>query len=154
MSNDRVVCRQCGSNNFATQAACWKCGTALAAAVSSALTPSPVAASALPAPQAESPTALWSSLFLGILFPFIAIPVGFIFLMLDDRRKAQIGWWNLLFGTVGTILNVVVTMAMISPMLMGLIRSNPLLRGTGGGESSLQSEVAPPSFPGIPNQRP
>jgi len=150
MSNERVVCSQCGSNNFATQAACWKCGSALTAVATAPATASPVAI-ARPLERSESPAALWASLALGITFPFIAVPVGMVFLMLDDRRKAQIGWWNILFGTIGTILNVVIAMATISPLLLGLLKANPLLRGGGSGETNLQSEAAPPSLPGIPN---
>lgn len=87
---------------------------------------------------------------MGLFFPMVAVPVGLVFLMLDDRRKAQIGWWNILFGTIGTILNVVIAMATISPMLLGLLKNSPL-GGLRGGEPNLQSEASPPNLPGIPN---
>ncbi len=160
MSNERVVCAECGSNNFATQAACWKCGKTLAA------TPTPSGTAILTAaPSAvryvgstdsakESPAALWSSVALGVIFPVISIPVGLVFLMLDDKRKAQIGWWNILFGLVGTVLNgIVIAVSLIAP-LKALTASLPGMGGLGGrsGMSSQDpnSEVPPLNLPGQP----
>lgn len=146
MSSDRVVCAQCGANNFATQAACWKCGVALTAAPSAPQAAPgrvPVAAS-----SGESPAALWASLALGALFPVISLPVGLVFLMLDDRRKAQIGWWNIIAGVVGTVINLLIAAATILPTVMSLTRGLPL---GAPRTTSLDSEVAPPSLSGIPN---
>ena len=149
MTTDRVVCSQCGANNFATQAACWKCGTSLSAAPAAPLPATP-ARPLLDTP--ESPAALWSSIALGALFPVISIPVGLVFLMLDDRRKAQIGWWNILAGVIGTVLNVLLAFATIMPWLSGITKGFPL-GGLRAGASSpdLSSEASPPDLPGIPN---
>ena len=155
MSNERVVCAACGSNNFATQAACWKCGKPLLA--------SPAPATAVPVARydassrasAESPAAFWSSVALGVIFPVISIPVGLIFLMLDDKRKSQIGWWNILFGLVGTVLNGILMAVSLAPLLMGASRMLPSLTGLGGrgaAQSQDMSSEAPPLD--IPGQRP
>ena len=164
MSNERVVCAACGSNNFATQAACWKCGRALVA--SAALPapqphpqPAPGGAAAVPAarpiyalPSTESPAAFWSSVAMGIFFPIISIPVGLVFLMLDDKRKTQIGWWNILFGLLGTVLNGILVMVSLAPVLMNATRMIPGLGGRGAAQSQdMNSEVAPLEIPG---QRP
>lgn len=162
MSNERVVCAACGSNNFATQAACWKCGKVLSA-------PPPVAAPApmsavpagapplarpLPAPdlRSESPAAFWSSVAMGVLFPMLAIPVGLVFLMLDDRRKHQIGWWNILFGLVGTLLNGVIAVVSLYPLFMNATRLIPNLGGARAGQSQDLNAEAPPLD--LPGQRP
>lgn len=72
--------------------------------------------------------------------------------MLDDRRKAQIGWWNIIAGVIGTVLNLLVAFATIMPMLSGITKGLPLggLRA-GASSPNLQSEVSPPELPGIPN---
>lgn len=143
MTTDRVVCAQCGANNFATQAACWKCGNALTAAPAGI--PQSAVAVARPAVASpESPAALWASLALGVLLPVVSIPVGLVFLMLDDRRKAQIGWWNIIAGAIGTILSLLVTAAMILPMLTSLTKGLPLggLRGS-VASPDLNSDVSP-----------
>ncbi|MCX6365351.1 MAG: hypothetical protein NTX57_01425 [Armatimonadetes bacterium] len=166
MSNERVVCAACGSNNFATQAACWKCGRALATAPPPVPSASPPASSggagAIPVAarptysaelRQESPAAFWSSVALGIVFPMLAIPVGMVFLMLDDKRKAQIGWWNILFGLVGTLLNGILAAVTIMPLLMGATKMIPGMDRLGGGSRSqdMSSEAAPLDLPG---QRP
>ena len=161
MSNERVVCAACGSNNFATQAACWKCGRAL---VASAALPVPqpqpapdgaavpVARPTYALPSTELPAAFWSSVAMGVFFPIISIPVGLVFLMLDDKRKTQIGWWNILFGLLGTVLNGIVVMVSLAPVLMNATRMIPGLGGRGAAQSQdMNSEVAPLDLPG---QRP
>jgi hypothetical protein len=162
MSNERVVCAACGMNNFATQAACWKCGKPLAAGVPLAQ-PVPASpstgATAVAPPRAlasESPVAFWSSVVMGIIFPMIALPVGLVFLMLDDRRKAQIGWWNILFGLVGSVLNGIVVAVSLAPLLMSASRLVPGLgglgsRGAAAQSQDLNSEAQPLELPG---QRP
>lgn len=112
----RRVCSRCGSNNFETQAACWKCGAALDA-VPPALTgtSSPAVSPTFPAP---SSTALVASILLGLLLPVVAFPVGLIFLMLDDPRKAQIGRWNLAWSVAGTLLHLVATLLLARVVLL------------------------------------
>jgi uncharacterized membrane protein len=90
---------------------------------------------------------------LGIVFPMLAIPVGMVFLMLDDKRKAQIGWWNIVFGLVGTLLNGILAAVTIMPLLMGATKMIPGMDRLGGGSRSqdMSSEAAPLDLPG---QRP
>ena len=102
----RLVCPQCGANNFATQAACWKCNTRLAGRGADRPAPS---LSAVPV-DAEAPhIAPWAAVALGLSFPFFAMPIGLIFLMLDSRRRSHIGRIALLWGTIGTILHLIGT---------------------------------------------
>ena len=152
MSNERVVCASCGSNNFATQAACWKCGKTLAALPSGLSAPSQAGTVAAMPLRTESPMALWSALAMGLLFPAVALPVGLVFLMLDDQRKIQIGWWNILFGLLGTVLNGILVAITLGPLVAGLSRLVPSLMGpTAARSENLNSEAAPLDLPG---QRP
>ncbi|MBC8104535.1 MAG: hypothetical protein H7Z41_18325 [Cytophagales bacterium] len=105
----RVVCARCGANNFQTQAACWKCGTALTATPSvpngSPLAHAPFAppfAAATPLPV-DPVVATASAIALAALFPYIALPVGIVFLMLEDRRKLEIGKITIVAGLIFTI---------------------------------------------------
>jgi hypothetical protein len=140
-TSERVVCASCSANNFATQAACWKCGKSLSATATAAPpiannSPSPAFASSTPAfaspatvsavsyerPVASeyvSPsTATAAAVVLGLLFPALAIPVGIIFLMLDNKRKTAIGWQNIIWGVVGSVLHLIVTAASFTPLMM------------------------------------
>jgi hypothetical protein len=122
MSNGaRVVCPHCGANNFDTQAACWKCGVPLTAAPGVAAAqprpPSPpgVAPASLPPlrhdappePRPDPSVAIVSAVVLAVLFPYVAVCVGLVFLMLDDRRKADIGRVILILGLVLTVIQTV-----------------------------------------------
>ena len=116
VSPGRVLCSQCGVNNFDTQAACWKCGALLKAGAAPATRPgapggAPAARGADGAPPVSvDPTLANVAAFsLALLFPFVAVPAGLIFLMLDDRRKAQIGKLMLAWGVAFSLLHFLFT---------------------------------------------
>ena len=44
-----------------------------------------------------------SAIVLAALFPYVALPVGIIFLMLDDRRKMEIGRVAIVAGLIFTV---------------------------------------------------
>ena len=110
--------------------------------------PAPAAAEAVPLAQrpayASTPVAdpnalaMRAAAALGLMLPFVGIPVGIVFLMLDDSRKAQIGWVTLGWSIAGTILN---TILLILP-LWGLFKA--LLPHGSPGPSGI------PSIPGLP----
>jgi predicted cobalt transporter CbtA len=146
-TSERVVCASCSANNFATQAACWKCGKSLtstntnthtspaprpsvAPAGYAANSPRPVTGVAGPAlatpamydrpVQSEyvSPgNATAAAVVLGLLFPTFAIPVGIVFLMLDNKRKAAIGWQNIIWGVAGFAVHLVITAISLAPVI-------------------------------------
>lgn len=131
----RVRCLYCGANNFPESAACWQCGRPLKAAPVGA---SEAAAPPLPAPLpgigpsprpapsrpiTESTLAPKAAAALGLMFPFIGLPVGIVFLMLDDPRKTQIGWMTIGWSVLGTVLNSIafsVLLALLAPLLKGI----------------------------------
>jgi len=53
--------------------------------------------------------ALWAAVALAFFFPGVAVPVGLVFLMLDDRRKVEIGRITLIWGLVFTLLHLLAT---------------------------------------------
>jgi len=132
----RVRCLYCGANNFPASAACWQCGRPLKAASAGAPEPagSPpsgplpgIAAVQRPsAPRfaAESSLAPKAAAAMGLMFPYIGLPVGIVFLMLDDPRKTQIGWMTIAWSVLGTVLNSIafsVLLALLSPLLKGAV---------------------------------
>lgn len=57
------------------------------------------------------------------MFPVIGLPVGIVFLMLDDPRKTQLGWMTIGWSVLGTVLNSIafsVLLALLAPLLKGL----------------------------------
>ncbi|MDQ2799571.1 MAG: hypothetical protein M3Y13_08015, partial [Armatimonadota bacterium] len=128
----RVRCLYCGANNFPASAACWQCGRPLKAAPAGAAETAAAPYPASPFPGASSPprpaltAAVESSLApkaaaaMGLIFPYFGIPIGMVFLMLDDSRKTQLGWMMIIWSVIGTVLNTLAfsaLMAFIAPFL-------------------------------------
>ena len=142
----RVRCLYCGANNFPSSVACWQCSRPLKP-IPSAQAVSPGAVSApvpntipsLPAAQsASSSLAPKAAAALGLLFPLVGLPVGIVFLMLDDPRKTQIGWILIGWSLAGTLLSV-------APLLLALGPLLAVLRGL------LPHPGSPaPAVPGLP----
>lgn len=171
----RWVCTQCGANNFDTQAACWKCGTALNAARPSAPagTAAAPAAPPLPGRSASAPpapvpaaynaprtgsidpaVAIWAAVALAAFFPYVAVPVGIVFLMLDDGRRAAVGRVALIWGIVFSILHYLVTGWIIAASIQQIQRTIGLpggLRLPTRTQSApdMNQEVPPIQFPGL-----
>ena len=75
---------------------------------------------------------------MGLLFPFIGLPAGMIFLMLDDPRKTYLGWLMIGWSIGGTALSVVPLLLTLGPLL-ALLRSLAPRPGSPA-----------PSIPGLP----
>lgn len=141
----RVRCLYCGANNFPASATCWQCGRPLQAAPSvispaAAPTPAPGVVSAplspAPLPVGESALAPKAAAALGLMFPYIGLPVGMVFLMLDDPRKTQLGWLTIGWSVLGSILNGIALLATLAP-LWGLLKA--------------AHPSVPTGIPGVPN---
>lgn len=151
----RIRCLYCGANNFPSSAACWQCSRPLRAmpgpanasaqAGSPALPGGPLSAGnpalgAVVRPSlAESPLAPKAAAALGMLFPYVGLPAGMIFLMLDDPRKTQLGWLLIGWSLAGTVISVISLAATLGP-IWAVLRG--LLPHPGGG--------TPPAIPGLP----
>ena len=140
----RVRCLYCGANNFPASAACWQCARPLKAlpggASAQAEPPAAPAAfgPAIRSAAAESALAPKAAAALGLLFPWIGLPVGMVFLMLDDPRKTQLGWLLIGWSLAGTALNTLALALTLGPVWAVL---HGLFPRPGGPA---------PSLPGLP----
>lgn len=155
----RVVCSRCGVNNFATQAACWKCGAPLgpaavgrpaaATGAPSPATPGLVLSPSVGRADADPSVAPVAAAGLALLFPLVAVPAGLVFLMLDDRRKIELGKILLIWGVVATIAHMLVTAWLLR---VAYAQASDLLgRLPGRSQPRPDMPVPPIEFPG---QRP
>ncbi len=155
-----------------TQAACWKCGARLAGGSGASAPPvaraplgvygtapaaSPLAATPVSylsrSATADPAVASWSSALLGLLFPYAAIPVGLVFLMFDDKRRAEIGRLAIIWGVVGTVVHTLAAflfmraaVAQLPSNMQNLIRLQQGIRA--GQENRGMTEPVPnPVFP-------
>ena len=141
----RVRCLYCGANNFPSSAACWQCSRPLKAmppvpTVSPSASPVQASGTAGIRPTfAESPLAPKAAAALGMMFPYVGLPAGMIFLMLDDPRKTQLGWLLIGWSVAGTVLSVLSLAATLGPLLA-------LLKGFAPHPGG-----SPVSIPGLPS---
>lgn len=146
----RVRCLYCGANNFPTSATCWQCSRPLKAMPDTPVAAQNAASPSLPSSfpgalpptrpvRAESPLAPKAAAAMGMLFPYVGLPAGILFLMLDDPRKTQLGWMMIIWSIVGTVLNSIALALTLGPVWAVLRTLTP---HPGGG--------AAPSIPGLP----
>ncbi len=127
----RVSCPRCGANNFDTVTACWKCSAPLSGAVAtpppdraSPTTPGRSVGGVAGAAQAAGFRAVSGStsaseraaLWLGLLFPYFGLPVGLVFMMLDDDRKQHLGRICIFWSCISMVVHV----AFMSVAALGL----------------------------------
>ncbi len=112
----RLTCPRCGANNFDTVSVCWKCAAPLAAAPSmqpirmdspaqppiaierpvSAYAPAPIYPPASPpympgVGSGDPGVARRAAILLALTLPWIGLPVGWVFMMIEDSRKQAVG---------------------------------------------------------------
>lgn len=111
----RVSCSRCGANNFDTVTACWKCGAALGGA-SANMPVMPVAAS-MPeersapvfistAPSGNPALAKRAAIALALTIPFLGLPIGWAFMMIEDSRRQAIGRFCVNWSLLGLVLHL------------------------------------------------
>ncbi len=164
----RIRCAYCGANNFSGAPSCWQCSRSLLVAHGNSAAPaqsyqpaapvsgqpsnagysaqfgsipvSPGSAYFAQQGQVDDRRAFKAAFWMGMLFPAVGLPVGLVFLMLDDERKARIGWATIGWSVVGLALNLAGLLLLIVPMMGSLghlIPSAPGngLKGLGSGEN-------------------
>lgn len=163
-SAGRISCPRCGANNFNTVTACWKCGTALSSGASQQSLASAVPvqppgtasgrmpvgtvsygqeapvsyAPSAPLPDGDPGVAKRAAIALGLTIPFLGLPIGWTFMMIEDRRKQSIGricaTWSLI-GLLIQLVGMYVLAQQSVPIMMRLL--GPALdsaaRRSGGG---------------------
>ena len=132
----RVSCSRCGANNFDTVTACWKCGAALGTANAN-LPMMPVMASMpgerpapvlLPAAPSGNPAlAKRAAILLALTIPFLGLPIGWAFMMIEDSRRQAIGRFCVNWSLLGLVLHLFLTFLgmqalgrMVLPLLTGI----------------------------------
>ena len=149
----RVQCLYCGANNFPSSPTCWQCGRPLQALrAGPSVAPGPSLgrqmqatsrSGSLPDEDVSPTLAPKAAAALGLMFPYVGLPVGMVFLMLDDARKTQIGWIMIGWSVAGSIANGLLLLATLGPtvsMLKGFIPNSGH-----GGIPSLPSPSGDPS---------
>ena len=144
----RVRCLYCGANNYPSSVTCWQCGRPLqplrGQPLAAASAPSPsTTAQAFTTPRPPSPSGMAETSLapkaaaaLGLMFPYVGLPVGMVFLMLDDPRKAHLGWVTIGWSVAGTAISVILFLATLGPT-MALLHSLIPSGGHGGGVPGL-----------------
>jgi hypothetical protein len=93
------------------------------------------------APQAVGDTgvARRAALLLGLTIPFIGLPVGWIFMMIEDRSKQAVGRWCVTWSVVGLVLHLFVTYFMVQQSLAYLRLLLPVIQSAarrGNGDTA------------------
>jgi hypothetical protein len=146
----RITCPRCGANNFDTVTSCWKCGAPVGSAASGAAMPMPAPAPgptamppsygqeraplpvpySAPAPSGDTNMARRAALALALTLPFIGLPVGWIFMMIEDRNKQAVGRWCATWSLIGLLLHLVFTFVMIQNSVPFILRMlGPVMEG-------------------------
>lgn len=111
----RVSCSRCGANNFDTVTACWKCGAALGTAnapvpmmpVAASMPgerPAPVVVQA--GPSGNPALAKRAAIALALTIPFLGLPIGWAFMMIEDSRRQAIGRFCVNWSLLGLVLHL------------------------------------------------
>ena len=142
----RVTCPKCGANNFDTVTSCWKCGTPMGAGAT-AMAAAPMAQAAPPyveRPSSQQPqmmgyapampsgvaagdigVARRAAIALALTIPWIGLPVGWVFMMIEDSRKQAIGRVCANWSMLGLVLHLVIMGWMTVASVNFLVHSIP-----------------------------
>ena len=155
----RLTCPRCGANNFETVTACWKCGTALNAGVSSPVAAAPLSQGAYPGAErapappmttannapyplapvssaGDSGVATRAAIALALTLPWIGLPVGWVFMMIEDRRRQAIGRICAVWSMIGLVLHLLLLIpaaSAVGAILMKAVMSGAMRGGGNGG---------------------
>lgn len=155
----RLVCPRCGTNNFDTVSVCWKCAAPLGAAALPAAgipqaapfpqnvpsaygnreyAPPPAAlpmAAAYPmAPTGSRSVAVRAALALAITIPWIGLPVGWAFMMVEDRQRQSIGRLCATVSLISLFVHLFLMAVTIRPLMtQSLSLLVRMMQGGAGG---------------------
>jgi len=154
----RVSCSRCGANNFDTVTACWKCGTALSSAPVSmpAMASAAPMAGERPAPVFMPPVssgnpalAKRAALALALTIPFLGLPIGWAFMMIEDTRRQAIGRFCVNWSLIGLVLHLFLSYLGMQALIKTVM---PALVGVAGGlQNSRQGGSPDSALPKIPD---
>jgi len=154
----RISCPRCGANNFDTVSVCWKCQLALQpasfppAASVAAATGSHQAQEYRPPQAAPPPTsgdpgvARRAAIAFALTLPFISLPVGWTFMMMDDHRRQAVGRVCVIWSCIALLFHILlmfVAAQSLVPALQAMVgiaakaAAQPQSPNLGGGNSGL-----------------
>ncbi len=118
-SPGRIACPRCGANNFDNVAACWKCQAALGGAGVPARHATAPTERSVVFPTVSTPAvatgdpgvARRAAIALALMLPFIGLPVGWIFMMIEDERRQAIGRICAVWSLVSLVLQLLLMFA-------------------------------------------
>lgn len=155
-SGGRWMCGQCGANNFDTVTNCWKCGTARAG-MSPVMPPPPLrigermntpaapAGTVAPSIEGDPAVAKRAAVLLALTIPFLGLPVGWVFMMMEDYRRQAIGRYCVFWSCIGLVIHFflgiffVQTMATVAVRyLLPMTQQLQQMKGSSGGGQNLE----------------
>ncbi len=147
----RLICSQCGANNFDTVTACWKCGATLgaanvnmpmmsAAASMSGERPAQVVMPA--APTGSSAVAKRAAIALALTIPFLGLPIGWAFMMVEDSRRQAIGRFCVNWSLLGLVLHLFLSFLGMKALGQMALQYLPMIAG---GLQNSQRNTSPDS---------
>lgn len=125
----RITCPKCGANNFEAVTTCWKCSSPLAAgAQTMANTPvsqisyghhtpervplqSPGMAQM---PSGDPNVANRAAILLAITIPWIGLPAGWLFMMVEDQKKQRVGRLCVNWSLIALVFHLVFTVMLVN----------------------------------------
>ena len=137
VQTERWVCPKCGANNFEAVQACWKCNTTRIVAPMPFASVAPPPSPSLPerpspfttpmyAPAAVSDgdpgLARRAALLLALTLPWLGVPVGWIFMMMEDRKRQAIGRFCVMWSCVSLLLHFVLMIFATQMITSNLLR--------------------------------
>lgn len=126
-SAGRLTCPRCGANNFDTVTSCWKCSTPLSAGSAAPMAVLPTAAPyamqerpaspplqmgavspahSYPVSSGDSNVARRAAIALALTFPWLGLPVGWVFMMIEDRSRQAIGRVCVVWSCIALIFHL------------------------------------------------
>ncbi len=151
----RISCSKCGANNFEAVSACWKCGAPLNsnASAMSPSTPSyaPSASGgqygytperipsqnpvSYPQPTGDPNVANRAAVWLALTIPFIGLPVGWVFMMVEDQRKQRVGRICVMWSLFALVFHLIFTVVLLKSATSGLMSAlGPAISKMAGGQ--------------------
>src|ERR1700722_7616081 len=124
----RITCPKCGANNFETVTACWKCSAPLASgAAPAAVYPVGQVSTSYYTPErtpSQTPAPLQmvgdpnvanrAAILLAITIPWIGLPAGWLFMMVEDQRKQRVGRLCANWSLIALVVHLLLTWMMVS----------------------------------------
>ncbi len=160
----RITCPRCGTNNFDNMTNCWKCNNPLVSGMGAAseramapagYAPSPISERAFSAPvfsNGDPNVAHRAAIALALVIPWVGLPVGWVFMMIEDSRKQAVGRVCVVWSSIALFFHLLLMYAfaasaasllrqVVLPAISGAVQN--MNRGNGGGGMPGGGDLSP-----------